>query len=87
MARGLLWNLSYTFARSLDETSFAPGGGGGGGASEILSRPSVVQRAHALAVRQLLGPGNAKDHGARPGEFAVLLARKQDAVAARDDLA
>lgn len=30
-SRTLLWNLSYTFARSLDETSFAPSGGGGGG--------------------------------------------------------
>ena len=30
-SRRLLWNISYTFARSLDETSFAPGGGGGGG--------------------------------------------------------
>ena len=30
-SRRLLWNLSYTFARSLDETSFAPGGGGSSG--------------------------------------------------------
>ena len=30
-SRRLIWNISYTFARSLDETSFAPGGGGGGG--------------------------------------------------------
>ena len=30
-SRRLLWNFSYTFARSLDETSFAPGGGGSGG--------------------------------------------------------
>lgn len=30
-SRVLLWNLSYTLARSRDETSFAPGSGGGGG--------------------------------------------------------
>ena len=30
-SRTLLWNLSYTFTRSLDQTSFAPGSGGAGG--------------------------------------------------------
>ena len=29
-SRSLLWNISYTFARSLDETSFTPGSGGAG---------------------------------------------------------
>ena len=30
-SRGFLWNASYTFARSIDQTSFAPGGSGGWG--------------------------------------------------------